>query len=83
MKSIMQVAAFSPAHSGNFVASLRAAAAECKKNGFKLVWVFPEAAQTTTWFNQFRADPEASVYVLPARAGHLKNALTLTRIEKK
>ena len=30
MKSIMQVAAFSPAHSGNFIASLRAAAAECK-----------------------------------------------------
>src|SRR5258707_15522940 len=83
MKSIMQVAAFSPAHSGNFVASLRAAAAECKKNGFKLVWVFPEGAQTTRWFSQFRADPEASVYVLPERAGHLKNALTLTRIAKK
>src|SRR5439155_1696254 len=83
MKSIMQVAAFSPAHSGNFIASLRAAAAECKKNAFKLVWIFPEAAQTTQWFKHFRADPEASVYLLPERAGHVKNALAFTQNAKK
>jgi len=82
-KSVIHAAAFSPVYSGNFIASLRAAAAECRRLGIRPVWVFPEEAKARDWFSQFCAETEAACYVLPRRKGHLKYAVELAHIARK
>jgi glycosyltransferase involved in cell wall biosynthesis len=82
--SIVQVADYSPNYSGNFVVSLRTAAAEYRTRGLKPVWVFPEEARGRTWLEELSKDDGASVYILPRlRTGHLRYAFELARIARR
>lgn len=79
--SIVQVADYSPNYSGNFIASLRALAAQYGKLGLRPVWVFPDEARSRAWLKELADDPAASVYVLPRRrTGHLRYAWELAHI---
>lgn len=80
--SIVQVADYSPNYSGNFIASLRAAATEYGKRGLKPVWVFPEEARGRTWLEAL-AKGGASVYILPRlQGGHFIYAWRLAQIAR-
>jgi glycosyltransferase involved in cell wall biosynthesis len=82
--SIVQVADYSPNYSGNFIASLRTAAAEYRKHGLKPVWVFPEEARGRRWLEELAKDEGASVYILPRRRrGHLRYAWKLAQIARR
>jgi glycosyltransferase involved in cell wall biosynthesis len=82
--SIVQVADYSPNYSGNFIVSLRTAAAEYRKRGFKPVWVFPQEARDRTWLEELGKEGESSVYILPRRhSGHIRYAWELARIARR
>ena len=84
MRSIVQVADYSPNYSGNFIASLRTAAEKYRTRGLKPVWVFPEEARRRTWLEELARDPQASVYILPRRrSGHIRYAWELAEILRR
>lgn len=69
MKSVVHIADFSPVYSGNFIASLRAAAAECHARGLRVVWVFPDDVRDFEWFKQLQAMPQTASYTLSRQDG--------------
>ena len=82
--SIVQVADYAPNYSGNFIVSLRTAAAEYSKRGFKPVWVFPEEARNRKWLRDLGQNGEGSVYILPRlQRGHLRYGWELARIARR
>jgi glycosyltransferase involved in cell wall biosynthesis len=79
-KSIIHIADYAPTYSGNFIASLRRAAAECHARGFKLVWVFPDDVKDYVWFRKLGSEVEATTYLLSRRDGVFEHALQIARI---
>lgn len=79
-ESIIYAADFSPAYSGNFIASLKAAAAECRARGLRIVWVFPDKVRDFAWFRELAAESGASAYLLSREDNALTNGWKLARI---
>jgi glycosyltransferase involved in cell wall biosynthesis len=78
--SIIHAADYAPTYSGNFIASLRAAAQECRAHGYRIVWVFPDVVRDFAWFQALSMESDASAYTLSRAASCLTNAKTLARI---
>src|SRR5579863_10221256 len=79
-KSIIHIADYAPTYSGNFIASLRRAGAECHAHGFKLVWVFPDDVKDYEWFKKLGSEMDASTYLLSRRDGAFEHARQIARI---
>jgi glycosyltransferase involved in cell wall biosynthesis len=79
-KSIIHIADYAPTYSGNFIASLRTAGAECHAHGFKLVWVFPDDVRDYDWFRKLGAEMEASTYLLSRKDGAFEHARQIAKI---
>jgi glycosyltransferase involved in cell wall biosynthesis len=78
--SIIQAADYAPTYSGNFVASLRAVAQECRAHGYRTVWVFPDIVRDFEWFQALSMESDASAYTLSRAASWVTNAKALARI---
>jgi glycosyltransferase involved in cell wall biosynthesis len=79
-KSIIHIADYAPTYSGNFIASLRTAGAECHAHGFRLVWVFPNDVKDYDWFKKLGAEMEATTYLLSRSDGTFEHARQIARI---
>src|SRR5260370_32849557 len=62
--SVIHAADYAPTYSGNFIASLRAAAQECRAHGYRTVWVFPDIVRDFEWFQALSTESDASAYTL-------------------
>jgi len=78
--SIIQAADYSPTYSGNFIASLSAAARQCRAHGYRTVWVLPAKAHAYPWFRSLVEDFGGSVYALPDRGTLAGDTMALRRI---
>lgn len=80
-QSILQVADYAPDYSGNFIASLKMAACEWRRRGFRSVWVFPAEVREYRWFRELLdSDSTSSAYHLSRTAGTLEHAWRIARI---
>lgn len=79
-KSIIQAADYAPTYSGNFIASLQAAAGECRAHGYRVVWVLPDIVTNYDWFRQLSAEKDFTAYTLARGLGWVAYAKALSRI---
>ena len=63
--TVIHIADFTTPHAGGFVSSLRALAAKARESGFRIVLVFPAAAQHASWAVQMQQD-DISLRFLPS-----------------
>lgn len=79
-KSIVHVADYAPNYSGNFIASLKLAAEQCRARGFRVVWVFPDDVRNFQWFQELARDADATAYTLSRKNGVFQNARRIAEI---
>jgi glycosyltransferase involved in cell wall biosynthesis len=80
--TIVQIADFAPTYSGNFIASLRAAARECDSHGYRTVFVLPETARSRAWAEDLERDTGSRLYFLQRESTTWRKALELARIAR-
>ncbi len=79
-KSIVHIADYAPTYSGNFIASLKLAAEQCRTRGLRVVWVFPDDVRDYSWFKELAQDSDATAYTLSRKNGLFENAKRIARI---
>lgn len=81
-QSIIHVADYAPAYSGNFVASLKLAAEQCRARGFRVVWVFPDDVRDFHWFKDLAQDRDTA-YTLSRQGTTIEHARRIARIARE
>ena len=65
-RTVIHIAAFTTPHSGGFISSLKSLEGYAKTQGFRLVFIFPEAAKKTRWAFELLKEGYV-VYFLPSK----------------
>ncbi len=79
MSTILHVADYFPEYGGNFIASLSQLRETCRKQGWDMVVVFPEAARHTSWCNRL-VEKNWRIHFLPRDVSRARCAWILAKL---